>query len=141
MSAGGRQDAGMDDGGREITRRIDRPAVEVQAFARDPRNLPGWAAGLAAGIAEVDGRWLADSPMGTVEVRFLSDEPGVLDHDVVLPSGEAVRNPLRVLPDGAGCVVVFTLRRQPDMTDEEFTADLAAVTADLDRLRTLLEHR
>ena len=131
----------MDDGEREITVRVHRPAAEVHAFARDPRNLPRWAAGLAAGIAEVDGRWLADSPMGTVEVRFVSEEPGVLDHDVVLPSGEVARNPVRVRPEGAGCAVVFTVRRQPGTSEAEFTADLDTVTADLERLRDLLEQR
>jgi hypothetical protein len=121
--------------------RVARPAAQVHAWARDPRNLPAWAAGLAAGIEQRDGRWVADSPMGEVEVRFTSGAPGVLDHDVVLPSGEVVTNPLRVLPDGAGCAVVFTLHRRPGMTDEEFAADAGAVRADLDRLRALLEAR
>jgi hypothetical protein len=124
---------------RDIAVRISRPAAEVARYGRDPRNLPAWAAGLAAGIEEVDGRWFAASPMGRVEVRFTSEEPGVLDHDVLLPTGEAVHNPLRVEDDGEGSRVVFTLRRRPGMTDEEFAADAAAVSADLDRLRTTLE--
>ena len=123
---------------QDIAVAIDRPAAEVAAFARDPRNLPAWAAGLSHGIEEVDGRWFASSPMGRVEVRFPSDEPGVLDHDVVLPTGEVVHNPLRVLADGAGCRVVFTLNRRPGMSEEEFAADAAAVTADLDRLREVV---
>lgn len=126
-------------GSREIAVRIGRPAAEVSAYARDERNLPAWAAGLAAGVEQVDGRWFTDSPMGRVEVRFLSDEPGVLDHDVVLPSGEAMTNPLRVQPAGAGCEVVFTLLRRPGMSDAQFEDDAAAVRADLDRLRALLE--
>jgi hypothetical protein len=124
---------------RRVTTPVRRPAAEVAAFARDERNLPRWAAGLAAGVEQRDGRWVADSPMGEVEVRFTSDEPGVLDHDVVLPSGDVVRNPLRVLPAEGGCEVVFTLEQRPGMTDEEFAADAAAVRADLDRLRALLE--
>jgi hypothetical protein len=76
--------------------------------------------------------------MGEVEVRFVSTEPGVLDHDVVLPTGEVVRNPLRVLPDGEGCRVVFTLERRDDMSDEELADDAAAVRADLERLRAVL---
>jgi hypothetical protein len=124
---------------RDIAVAIGRPAATVARFARDPRSLPAWAAGLAAGIEEVDGRWFAASPMGRVEVRFTSEEPGVLDHDVVLPTGETVHNPLRVEDDGDGCRVVFTLRRRPGMTDEEFAADAAAVTGDLNRLRGLLE--
>jgi hypothetical protein len=124
---------------QDIAVAVARPAAEVARYARDPRNLPAWAAGLAAGIEEVDGRWFAASPMGRVEVRFTSDEPGVLDHDVVLPSGDVVHNPLRVEDDGDGCRVVFTLRRQPGTTGEQFAADAAAVTADLTRLRALLE--
>jgi hypothetical protein len=123
----------------EISVRIDRAVADVARYARDPRNLPAWAAGLATGIEEVDGRWVAESPMGQVEVRFSSDEPGVLDHDVVLPDGEVVHNPLRVVADGDGCRVVFTLDRRPGMDDEEFDADAASVAADLGRLRDLLQ--
>jgi hypothetical protein len=126
---------------QDIAVAVDRPAAEVARYARDPGNLPAWAAGLADGIEQVDGRWFATSPMGRVEVRFTSDEPGVLDHDVVLPSGEVVHNPLRVVDDGDGCRVVFTLHRRPEMTDAEFAADAAAVTADLGRLRELVERQ
>ena len=119
---------------------IDRPAAEVYDYARDPANLPAWAAGLAGGIARVDGEWVADSPMGRVVVRFAEVNPfGVLDHDVTLPDGTTVTNPLRVLPDGAGCEVVFTLRRAPGVTDAEFAADAAAVTADLATLKRVVE--
>jgi hypothetical protein len=124
---------------REVTVPIARPAGEVSAYARDERNLPAWAAGLAAGVERVGDRWFTDSPMGRVEVRFTSAEPGVLDHDVVLPTGETVTNPLRVRPAGDGSEVVFTLLRRPGMTDTEFEDDAAAVQADLDRLRMLLE--
>ena len=120
---------------------IDRSAAEVAGYGRQPGNLPAWAAGLAGGIEEVDGRWFASSPMGRVEVRFTSDEPGILDHDVVLPTGEAVHNPLRVVADGDGSRVVFSLLRRPGMSDEEFAADAAAVTADLGRLREVLERQ
>jgi hypothetical protein len=61
---------------------------------------------------------------------------------VRLPSGEAVYNPLRVVPAGLGearCEVVFSARQRPGMTDEEFEADVAAVAADLDALRRLVE--
>jgi hypothetical protein len=62
---------------------------------------------------------------------------------VRLPSGEAVYNPMRVIPAGTderGGEVVFTLRRRPGVTDEEFAADAAAVTADLAKLRELIEN-
>jgi hypothetical protein len=77
--------------------------------------------------------------MGTVEIAFAPrNDLGVLDHDVTLPSGEVVTNPMRALPNEDGCDLVFTVRRRPDMSDEDFERDVAAVQADLDTLARLL---
>jgi len=119
--------------------RVDRAAEDVYAFVADPSHLPLWAAGLSAGVERRGDRWFADSPMGEVEVRFAPENPyGVLDHDVVLPDGTTVTNPLRVLPLGDRCEVVFTLRRADGVDDDAFEADAAAVRADLSRLAELL---
>ncbi|GAB2882387.1 SRPBCC family protein [Streptomyces mayteni] len=129
---------------RHLATRVARPAADVYAFASNPANLPAWAAGLAEGITEIDGRWIAESSLlGRVEVVFApANEFGVLDHDVTLPTGETVPNPVRVIPDGpAACDVLFTLRRRPHMTEADFDRDTAAVTADLATLRSLLERR
>ena len=66
---------------------------------------------------------------------------GILDHDVTVAIGETVRNPMRVMANGDGCDVVFTVRRRPGMSETDLAADVDAVTADLAALRTLLEHR
>ena len=125
-----------------LTVLIDRSADAVYRYASNPANLPEWAAGLASGIREERGRWFADSPMGEVEVAFVgTNELGVLDHEVVLPDGTAVLNPLRVLPYGAGAEVVFTLRREAGVDDAAFEADVAAVGADLESLKRILESR
>jgi hypothetical protein len=80
--------------------------------------------------------------MGRVGFAFVPrNEYGVLDHDVTLPTGEVVYNPMRVIADGNGCEVVFTLRRRPGMSDEEFARDADAVAADLSRLKRVLEGR
>ena len=124
-----------------VTVAIDRTADAVYAYASDPAHLTEWAAGLAgASLDQVDGRWVTDSPMGRVTIDFAPQNAyGVLDHDVTLPSGETVYNPLRVVPDGDRCEVVFTVRQRPGVTDEEFAADLAAVRADLETLRDRLQ--
>jgi hypothetical protein len=81
--------------------------------------------------------------MGTVTVEFSPPNPfGVLDHIVRMPSGEEVYNPLRVVPGGVGqaeCEVVFTVRRRPGMTDDEYDADAQAVAADLASLKSLIQ--
>lgn len=124
-----------------VSVRIDRPLAEVYGFAADPLNLPRWAAGLAGSRVEHEAeQWFTESPMGRVSFTFAPpNELGVLDHFVTLPSGETVYNPLRVIADGEGCEVVFTLRRRPGLGDDEFEADVRAVTADLSALKTLLE--
>jgi hypothetical protein len=116
----------------------------VYDFVSDPQTWPRWAAGLAAGELRRGAQgWEVDSPMGTVIVEFSPPNAfGVLDHLVRLPSGEAVYNPFRIVPAGPGeprCEVLFTVRRRPGMTADEFEADVAAVAADLETLRRLVE--
>jgi hypothetical protein len=124
---------------KHIGERIDRPADEVYEYASDPANLPRWAPGLGSSVEKVDGRWFVETSMRRVGFAFVPrNEYGVLDHDVTLPSGEVVYNPMRVIPDGAGSEVVFTLRRRLGMTDEEFRRDADAVAADLARLKQVL---
>ncbi|MEV7612572.1 SRPBCC family protein [Streptomyces sp. NPDC089799] len=128
---------------RHITAHIDRPAADVYAFASDPANLPQWAHGLGTTIEQVDGRWIADSALpGRVVVAFAPpNEFGVLDHEVTLPTGETVHNPMRVLPDATGCEVVFTLRRRQGTSGEDFRRDAEAVRTDLATLKRLMEDR
>ena len=78
--------------------------------------------------------------MGRVTFTFAPrNDFGVLDHHVTLPSGETVYNPLRVISDGDGCEVIFTLRRRQEMTEDEFVRDADAVTQDLAALKSLAE--
>jgi len=130
-----------DEGSLHIGVRIARPVEHVYAYASDPANLPAWAEGLGGSIERIDGRWVAaSSPMGRVVVDFApANELGVLDHDVTLPSGETVYNPVRVIADGVGSEVVFTLRRQPGTSDADFRRDADMVAADLTRLKELTE--
>jgi hypothetical protein len=45
-----------------------------------------------------------------------------------------------VVPAGEQwCEVVFTLRRRPEMSDDDYAADGAAVAADLATLKRILE--
>ena len=125
-----------------VSTTINCPAGDVYDYASNPANLSTWAAGLAQqDVQLIDGQWVVDSPMGRVIVAFApSNDFGVLDHDVTLPDGETVRNPMRVIANGDGCDVVFTVRRRPGMSETDLAADVDAVTTDLVALRTLMEH-
>ena len=130
---------------RHLSVWIDRPASEVYQYACDPASLAEWAPGLGPSVEQVGGQWFVDTPEGRAGLSFAPRNAyGVLDHHVSLPSGDVVYVPLRVIPDGAGdrrCEVVFSLRRQPGMTDAEFDRDADAVSADLARLREIAEKR
>ena len=123
---------------QHVSRVIAASPDLVYEYARDLENLPHWAAGLAQSEVVRDGETLfVESPMGRVEVRFVDRNVfGVLDHDVTLPSGTVVTNPVRVLAHPEGSEVVFTVR-QIELDDEEFARDVETVSADLQRL----EHR
>lgn len=120
---------------------IARDPQEVYEFASDPRNLPLWAAGLAQSAVTQDGDiWIVEAPFGQARIRFAERNPfGVMDHDVELESGIVVHNPMRVVPHNDGSEFVFSLFRQPGMTEEQFTADRLAVEKDLNQLKGLLE--
>jgi Polyketide cyclase / dehydrase and lipid transport len=129
---------------RHVSISIDVPPEVVYEFAADPQTWPQWAAGLAeSGLRQTAQGWVADSPMGEVKVEFAPVNTfGILDHIVHLPSGDAVYNPMRVLPYGVGeprCEVLFTVRQLPGMTDEQLDADANSVAADLATLKRLVE--
>jgi len=134
----------MTEQSRHLSVHIDRPAAAVYAFVADPARLPLWASGLGSEVDQVDGRWFVQTDGGRLAIDFApANEFGVLDHDVTLPSGEVVYNPMRVIPDDAGgatgCEVVFTLRRRAGLGDEDFDRDATLVEADLHRLKDLME--
>ncbi len=122
---------------------IDRLPSEVYEFASNPENLPRWAAGLASSEVKRDrDAWVAEAPFGKVKIRFSERNTfGIMDHDVELDSGVVVHNPMRVVPNGDGSEFIFSLLRQPGMSDERFAEDKKAVEKDLETLKEFLERR
>jgi hypothetical protein len=119
---------------------IDRDWQDVYHFAGKPENMPLWASGLATGLDREGEDWVARGVLGTVRVSFVPENPfGVIDHTVTIESGLRVYNALRIVPNGDGCEVMFTLLRQPGMTDEQFAADAEHVEKDLHALKALME--
>ena len=119
---------------------IDRDWREVYDFASRPENMPHWASGLASGLTQDGDDWIAAGVLGTARVRFAPRNGfGVIDHRVTLESGLQVDNALRIVPNGDGCEIMFTLLQLPGMTEEQFAADAAHVLRDLTTLKDLME--
>lgn len=121
---------------------IAAPATGVYAYVADPRHLPEWAQGLGtAPVPEGADVWRFDTAGGPVRVQFAPANPfGIADHVVTpLADGVPVDVPLRIIPNGVGSEVLFTLFQQPGMSDARFAADADLVQADLARLKERCE--
>src|SRR3989344_5395951 len=80
-------------------------------------------------------------PQGPAQIRFAEkNDFGVLDHYVKLASGVEVYVPMRVVPNGSGSEVIFTLFKTPEMSDKQFAEDAGMVERDLKTLKSVLEN-
>lgn len=112
----------------------------VAAFIANPANLPRWAAGLGGAVRETPSGWVVDTAQGEAGIRFAPpNEFGVVDHEVQVSPNHSVFVPMRVVANGTGSEVIFTLFRQPGMDAARFAADQDMVRADLQRLKAVLE--
>ena len=115
------------------------PPQRVYEFIANPENLPRWAPAFCRSIRRAGDDWLVDSPIGTLKFRFVApNDLGMLDH-IVTVENEAILNPMRVLANGSGSELLFTLFQRPGMTDAQFDEDIMLVTRDLNTLKALLE--
>src|SRR5438105_4977975 len=109
---------------RTLSVQINRNAREVYAFTAVPENFPQWASGLGTSLKKVKDDWIAETAQGPLKVRFTAhNEFGVLDHWVSPGPGVELYIPMRVMPNGSGSEVIFTVFRLSDMSDEKFAAD------------------
>jgi hypothetical protein len=125
---------------RTITCSIDRPPATVHEFASNPQNLPLWVQSFCLSVRKSGRDWLMETPTGCVGIRFVAvNDFGILDHIVMLPNGQSILNPMRVVANGNGSEVMFTLFQLSGMSDEQFAKDAEMVEADLRSLKTALE--
>ncbi len=124
---------------RTVSISIDRDSRRLYAFVRAAENFPKWVAFCKA-IRRSDDAWTMETEQGSMTLRFVEDNPhGVLDHVVNPAPGVEVYVPMRVVPNGSGSEVIFTVFRAPEMTDEKFLEDVALVERDLGVLKGLVE--
>ncbi|MDY0395627.1 hypothetical protein RWE15_15855 [Virgibacillus halophilus] len=73
-------------------------------------------------------------------IRFVErNKLGVLDHYVTISTGQEILNPMRVIPNGSGSEVMFTLFQSTEISDEKFAEDAKLVESDLKTLKDKLE--
>ncbi|MCP3027005.1 hypothetical protein [Halobacillus sp. A5] len=125
---------------KTISVTINRPMEEVYRFVHQPMNLPAWAKSFCLSVAKKDEEWLVETEDGPAKIRFVDDNSyGVLDHYVAMGEGAEILNPMRVIHNGPGCEVLFTLFRLPEMSEDHFMLDAAMVSNDLQMLKETME--
>jgi hypothetical protein len=125
---------------RHVSVSISRSWNDVYDFVSNGDNFGQWASGLGDTFRRSGNEWIAQGPLGTVTVRIAQrNQFGVADHDVVLETGITVHNPIRVIPNGMGSTVMFTLLRLEGVSELQFSEDAKAVEKDLLALKAILE--
>jgi hypothetical protein len=126
---------------------IDRPFDEVARYVGDPSSAHEWATEFFAGPlkATKGDEFVATVPMMGGEVRYRQDadlDKGVIDI-YLAPRGGNFGPPLpvRVLPNGGGADVLYTLAQFPGTSDQAWQAGLQSMARELENLKQLLESR
>ncbi len=124
---------------------IDAPYDEVTTYLAEPASAHEWATEFFAGpLSKGSGEeWVAQVPMMGGEVRYRQEidlERGVIDL-YLAPRGVEFGPPLpvRIVPNGDGADVLWTLTRFPGVPDEQWRASLQSMQRELDNLKRTLE--
>jgi hypothetical protein len=127
---------------RTISISIRASATVVYQFISDPAALPKWSLFVISAQKEHDG-WQVQTKAGVAHMRFVAhNNLGVVDHWVRVAAASAeIYVPLRVIANGEGSEVLFTVFRQPGMDDAAHENDLDLVRKDLAHLKSVLESR
>ena len=124
-----------------VTVTIDAPLATVAADLADPTTHHLWATEFFAGPVRPGepGEFVAPVPMMGGEVRHRIDadvERGILDL-YFAPSGAPFGPPIpvRLVPNGDGVDVLWTLARFPGVSDQAWQQGLASMTRELQALK------
>lgn len=126
-----------------ITISINCPWKQVYDFLAEPLNLPTWGSNMGNKIEHVSGSdWASEDENGRTIYRYQPrNEFGVLDHAVFKEGETPFTTPMRIVANGEGAEVLYTLFQRPGMSEEAFTSEIEWVQADFLTLKSLLESR
>ena len=125
---------------KTLTVYINSNPQEVYEFVSNLQNMSKWAKTFCRSIKKSNGEWLIETPQGPMGIRIApKNDSGILDHTVIPAPGVEVFVPMRVVQNGRGSEVVFTLFQQSGMTDQDFAKDQGMVEQDLATLKQIME--
>lgn len=119
---------------------IDCDPKKVYEFVCNPANFPKWVTSFCKSARQSEAGWIIETSQGPMKVGFAEkNDLGVLDHYVNPAPQVEIYVPMRVISNGSGSELIFTLFRMPDMSEEKYAEDRRMVEQDLKTLKRLLE--
>lgn len=125
---------------RTVSISIARSADDAYAYLAKPEKIPEWSEFITK-IRRDGEQWIATTKTGEqcTMIFTYDNRLRVLDHDVIVSPTLTVHVPIRVLPNGEGSEVIFTVFRLEGMDDAAFAKDIAMVETDLRGMKRVLE--
>jgi len=112
--------------------------ADVHAYLSDAGNLPAWAPGFAPRISPSGSSWLVTRDDGEFTIDVVA-EPRSRAVDFVSASDHARGLFARVLPNGDGSEVVFTLLFAPDTPQDVVATQALTLETELAAVRDACE--
>jgi hypothetical protein len=121
---------------------VEAAPDRVFDFVRVAENQPTWAINFVRSTRPLsDGRHAMQTPAGELIYR-IEEDPRCRTVDFVYETPERETTmilPTRVVPHGRGSVFIFTIHRQPGMSDVEWEEGQRGLDGELMELKKLLE--
>jgi hypothetical protein len=119
---------------------INASVASVLDVVGEISALPRWAVGFAREVVCRDGQWWVKTGHGEVAIDLVIDrDRGVVDFRMSPAPGVDATAFSRVLPRGEASEYVFTQFQLPDMPDQVFDGQVAALRHELTVLKALVE--
>jgi uncharacterized protein YndB with AHSA1/START domain len=118
---------------------IDAPPAAVMDLVGDPERLPEWAPGFALSVRRDGEHWVVRTDDGERHLRIrVADQLGVTDY---LAPGSELGAFTRIVSNGTGSEMLFTIFFAPDATEQQREAQRATIESELATVRDLIEAR
>lgn len=105
---------------KTITVTLAAEPQQVFAFLTQPENLPRWNAALCRSVRREGDEWVADSPRGSLSVRWVRDDRSGLVDLVLQVSGAELIWAMRILSNGSGAELIITVVQPQGLSDSLF---------------------
>jgi RNA recognition motif-containing protein len=119
-----------------LTASLPQDAQTLFAWIADPENLPKWHTSFCRSLRKENGSLIAESPRGPVPVRFIRDDRTlVLDLLAEVAEGIELTNAIRILSNGEGSEIVWTLVKADGLSEAVFHEQVRWAGSALQNLR------